>query len=297
MKEQGEIEKFYSDESRQTNRYMILIVVGLLAGLIKDAYFGYYFFVIPAVLVMLCCIIYNYIPYKIRINNWHKVLRYLILLLSVHYYQLLFRHDTSVILLIPLMMTLGIYFDFEKDMKIILSLFLFVMVLLTGFYISGFQIITFKVPQEYETYTNISNIFFLITWSLFSVYIIFRRNKQLFDYNKRLKEIFATPDKGRKADDGNKMELHYLINNDYNVFYMKFKEFYPLFIHKLDKIAPNLVVEEIKLIILMFLGYNTRQISEITNTTYSSVEAKKHRVRKKLSVPTGLELSDFLKNI
>ncbi len=291
-----EIEKYHKQNHQLTNLYIILLVLGMLLGLVKDALFGYYFFIIPAGVVILICLIFLALPYPLKLRTLTKSLFYLILLVSLFYYQLLFRYDSALLLFIPMTITLGIYFDFSYNRNIIFAITGFITLLLLIYYATGIKIIQFPVTASYKNSTDIANYIVLVTWTLFSVYISYKHAKLLQKYNRLLRQVFDNAS-SKVVDNESLEELHYLIDTDFTAFYMKFRELYPVFMHKVDKIAPNLVVEELKVIILIFMGYSTRQISELTNSSNSSVEAKKHRIRKKLLVPTEITLTGYLQNI
>lgn len=291
-----EIEKYHITNKQTTNTYLILIILGMLLGLIKDAEYNYYFFTIPASIVIVTCIIFLFLPYPTKQKSNSKIALYFILLLNLFYYQLLFRYDSALLLLIPMTISIGIYFDYSSNNKSIISIMTLILILLLTYYSSNLQIVHIPVSNKYQFATDFANYVVLIIWTLFSLYISYKRSKHLIIYDSSVRKVIENASNHLTSKE-ELTELHYLIDNDYTIFYMKFKQLYPSFIHKLEIMAPNLVVEEVKVIILSFLGYSTKQLSELTNCSTSSIEAKKHRIRKKLNVPVELTLPDFLKRI
>jgi DNA-binding NarL/FixJ family response regulator len=48
---------------------------------------------------------------------------------------------------------------------------------------------------------------------------------------------------------------------------------------------------------MMRLNLDTKQIATYTNTTVKSVEGKKYRLRKKLNIPSDIEITQWILSI
>ncbi len=88
-----------------------------------------------------------------------------------------------------------------------------------------------------------------------------------------------------------------ITNEDaWNNFKNKFEDINPNFLLNLNKEHPNLTKSEIKLLILIKIGFTQREISNMLFIAESSVKKAKQRVRKKMSISIDLSLPKYLRN-
>ncbi|MEZ0005490.1 tetratricopeptide (TPR) repeat protein [Flavobacterium sp. 28YEA47A] len=90
--------------------------------------------------------------------------------------------------------------------------------------------------------------------------------------------------------------LHLASTNDPS-FLMLFKETYPDFYKKLNKINPGLIAGEQKLCAFLKLDFSTKEIAQYTNSSIRAVEAKKYRLRKKLSITSDEDINVWMMNL
>jgi len=69
-----------------------------------------------------------------------------------------------------------------------------------------------------------------------------------------------------------------------------------LFFENLLSKFPDLTQNEIKLCSLIKLGFSTSEISVLTNKSAKSVEMMRYRLRKKINIPSDIDILDFLNN-
>ncbi|MFZ4927755.1 tetratricopeptide repeat protein [Chryseobacterium sp. Mn2064] len=75
---------------------------------------------------------------------------------------------------------------------------------------------------------------------------------------------------------------------------IRFKEVYPDYYGKLEHLEPKLLTTEIKLCVMIFLGFTTKDIAEYNFVTISAVQHRKYRLRKKLSIPSDVEIHKWI---
>ena len=63
------------------------------------------------------------------------------------------------------------------------------------------------------------------------------------------------------------------------------------------ELYPNLTKTEREVCALLRLNLSIKEISSIRNATTDSVKASRYRIRKKLEVPSGVELEHFIQSL
>jgi DNA-binding CsgD family transcriptional regulator len=277
-----------------SNQYLILISMGFFAFFLKDFIFQYYQLAFFDVFIMLSCILQTFIPFKNKLGDGGKLIVYGVILIFMLFFLLLFRFESTTLFYIPMTFSLGIYFDLNKNKFAVLLLSLLIVISIVLCYTMDTSTIEHSVG--YKEYTDIANIVNSTLFSLFSIYIIVMRNQLLFSYQLKFNEKLESNVK-TSIDSDTLRELNILVYNDYTVFYLRFKEKYPIFIHKIELLAPNLVAEEMKVVILIYMNYSTKEIAKITNSSFNAIQAKKHRIRKKLNISASTYIIDFLRSL
>lgn len=84
------------------------------------------------------------------------------------------------------------------------------------------------------------------------------------------------------------------VSEDFRVF---FDEVHPDFFNRLSQQYPNLSNTDLRLCAYLHIGMSTKEISALTFREVRSVESSRHRLRKKLGVPQGVSIHDFLNDI
>ncbi|EFK34282.1 hypothetical protein [Chryseobacterium gleum] len=92
-------------------------------------------------------------------------------------------------------------------------------------------------------------------------------------------------------------EVIQLAKNNDPEFLTRFQEVYPDFFPKLLKIEPQLQSTELKFCALLFLNFSTKDIAAYTFVQPQSIQTRKNRLRKKLSIPSEEDIYLWIKNI
>jgi hypothetical protein len=141
------------------------------------------------------------------------------------------------------------------------------------------------------------------------------RDSQVAIYNKRLEKreqlqnyIRASMEKIKKEHRYNVrvklIDINDRINQysgqrlrDWKRFQIFFDRIYPQFFEHFSGIFPELKQFEIRLCALLKLNLETKQIASILNTTNEGIKVAKHRLRKKLKLPSDESLITFFNSI
>jgi hypothetical protein len=100
-----------------------------------------------------------------------------------------------------------------------------------------------------------------------------------------------------QKDEAHLKKMLYLASTNDPSFLMIFKETYPDFYKKLNKINSGLIAGEQKLCAFLKLDLSTKEIAQYTNSSIRAVEAKKYRLRKKLSIPSEEDINVWMMNL
>ena len=178
-------------------------------------------------------------------------------------------------------------------------IFLFDFVLIVLYYIIDIKIILdILLDSEFRFYTILVYAVFFIVFLLLGIFIILKKKELLLNFHSIYQQTFEIVECDKdNIDIDCQNYLKSLIKNDYPIFYDQFKNHYPIFIDKIEKVGSNLVLEEMKIIALLYLNYSTKEIATISNSTLRAIEAKKYRIRKKMQIPSDKDLNIFLHNL
>ncbi len=84
------------------------------------------------------------------------------------------------------------------------------------------------------------------------------------------------------------------VSEDFRVY---FDEVHPDFLNRLSQRYPNLSKIDLRLCAYLHIGMSTKEISALTYREVRSVESSRPRLRKKLGVPPGMSIQEFLADI
>jgi len=83
-------------------------------------------------------------------------------------------------------------------------------------------------------------------------------------------------------------------DKEWEQFKLHFEEVNPGFFHKLKEKFPHLSQNELKLCAYYRINLNTKEIAKILNVTPSAIQKSRHRLRKKMDIPSETELPEFM---
>ncbi|NBL64922.1 tetratricopeptide repeat protein [Flavobacterium sp. NST-5] len=128
------------------------------------------------------------------------------------------------------------------------------------------------------------------------VFYIFRKKNATKNSAKHIvKPVFSernvlTPDDHQRI----LKNIVSLAERDDPSFLLVFRKSFPKFFETLLKLNPALIASEQKLCAFAVLNFTTKEIAVYTNSSVRAIEAKRYRLRKKLSIPTEADLNLWL---
>ncbi|MBB6369044.1 helix-turn-helix transcriptional regulator [Chryseobacterium shigense] len=249
-----------------------------------------------------------------RKNKKVIICTFIFLCLVITYYSSLCGQESGVFLFyFSLISALPFFFEIKTEKKIIYSIACFVLVLLYITVIYDFQLVdknSLIVAEKYEKKLMLLNVTFSILVFVVDYYFIERKRlivsmlrseneynintiKTLQTENERLlKNQFIV----NNLTEDNIDEIMKLAQKDDPFFLDKFQFFFPDFFSRLDA-ETKLILSDQRLCAMMRLNLDTKQIATYTNTTIKSVESKKYRLRKKLNIPSDVEITQWILRI
>ncbi len=82
--------------------------------------------------------------------------------------------------------------------------------------------------------------------------------------------------------------------HDWQVFESNFNRVHEEFLQKLIGEYPNLTPSDLKLAAYLRMNLSTKEIAQLFNITYRSLELKRYRLRKKMNLATDVNLGEFM---
>lgn len=78
------------------------------------------------------------------------------------------------------------------------------------------------------------------------------------------------------------------------LFLTRFKEVYPDFYEKISTQYPSLTSNELKFCALLKLNFSSKEIMDFENISLRTVETRKYRLRKKLQLPSDIDINKWM---
>jgi len=94
-----------------------------------------------------------------------------------------------------------------------------------------------------------------------------------------------------------RIENHRRSGEDWKNFAEQLKDVHDGFLQKVTQLYPSLTATEIKMVSLLKLNLNSKEIAELLSLELTSIEMYRHRLRKKLNIPSHITISAFLQSI
>jgi len=283
-------------EKKQQNIYAIIIIILAILGVIENNTYKEYHYIIICILLIHIYIIYCSYPQK-SISLLFCIIGLTAFIIShlVSFCKL----ESIYLFFIGIEFAFGALYNVTKNRFILFPIFIIIIILPF-----------LHLIIDINLFTNIKNpvIRFLtgtFDWIIASVLIItkifFMRLKS--DLRTKCNEDWLEFQKkhireNKENIDSSKLdELVHIAHTNHLSFIIKFKEYYPVFSKEIETMMPNIVITEFEVIALLKLNFTTKEIARATNSTVRAIESKKYRIRKKLQIPSDMDMSVFFSKI
>lgn len=244
-------------------------------------------------LFMLCTLLW---PDKIRFNRYLLMLLFWFLGLVIFYCDTISGNGAmNYLSYISLTIAVAFFFDYDRDKYIIFMLvatyvIFFLINIITDY--SIFLSLHQNLSPVKLWYIRVYKAMEISFCTFVGMYIIHRKEKMIIKYyieKEKLNDFIKKTDKINSSN-----ELYELAMSKNSLFITYFKSEFPEFFEKILKICPNLISSELEICALLKLNLTTKEIAIATNTTIRAIENKKHRIRKKINLPTETDLNLYI---
>ncbi|MEZ7954189.1 MAG: LuxR C-terminal-related transcriptional regulator, partial [Bacteroidales bacterium] len=99
------------------------------------------------------------------------------------------------------------------------------------------------------------------------------------------------------SDEIKKIKQKMSFTSEVDRIYSQADQVYTDFSNRLSQRFPNLTLQDRRLIVLLRIGFSSKEIAPILNISVKSVEISRYRLRKKLNLSQEESLTDLIKNI
>lgn len=279
-------------EKKQQNIYAITIIILTILSLIENSIYKQCHSIIIYILLAHIYMIYYSLPQK-SISFFLCIIGFTAFI--VCYLASFYKLDSIYLVFINVEFALGALYNVTKSKLIFLLTAALIIVLPFIIYIVNIEHLTSKWEPILRFSISTFDWIIISIIILTKIYFVRLKNDLRIKYSKASDE-----NKNEIAENIDAQMLDELIQIAYKnhlSFIIKFKEYYPLFTLKIEELAPNIVIAEFEVIALLKLNFTTKEIAIVTNSTVRSIESKKHRIRKKLSIPSGMDMCMFFSRL
>jgi len=151
-----------------------------------------------------------------------------------------------------------------------------------------------KEQEERKKYIIIISIIIIITGILIFLLVKAYQKKQKLKDEIIDEKLSETEELKQKLNTTGFDELSKLAMNNDPFFLPRFKEIYPEFYEKLTKTYPQLTANDIKFSAFLRLNLSTKTIAQYKNISIRTIESRKYRLRKKLDLPSDVDLNKWM---
>lgn len=153
-----------------------------------------------------------------------------------------------------------------------------------------------KDDKEQQHSTIIYNV---VVFSLLGIIIIvyYVYNKRITKKRKIIEEKELETEFLMKKMSASDERLVSLAKKNDPLFFNEYQSAYPEIVEKLFEINPKLSANELSFCAMIQLGFSSKEIAQYGFMQHRSVQTKKNRLRKKLQIPSDVDLYFFLQNL
>lgn len=280
------------DLEKKNQNISTIVVVALVAltTIKKCVYEEYNFMLIFILLIHMYTVLYS-------LPTERKNLRIYIVGLTLYVisYIITYHHLGSVYLFfIGIEFALGAFYNITKNR----------IVLFSALIVLFFSFLNYLDVGQYINENNrfICFLIHFVYWMIASVIIMARimflrkKTRLTARFINVGNEYYNYPENVNmdRVDAVDLDELVQVAFKNHAGFTIKFKELFPFFTQKIEILCYSLVPTEFEVIALLKLNLTTKEIAQVTGSSVRAIESKKYRIRKKLNIPSDVDMSIFL---
>ncbi|CEJ68221.1 hypothetical protein BN1195_00503 [Chryseobacterium oranimense G311] len=255
-----------------------------------------------------------------KISRYRKILKktiiivFIILTFIVSFFYIYTSRNAGVeYFYFSILFALPFFFNYKKDYHSILFI---VAIIALNFIGCLFFELNFLPRSQYIMNADFKiirllNIIFSFTTFLIDISFIHQKDKLINGLmketeikNSTIEDLLKTNNELMKQQiinnnltEDNIAEILELAEMDSPLFLEKFQIYFPDFMPSLLKINSGLISSEIHICALMRLNFDTKKIALCTNSSVRAIESRKYRIRKKLDIPSDININNFILKI
>lgn len=281
-------------EKKKQIIYAILIIILVALNTVKSCvHTEYNFILIFILLVHIYMIFYTY-PRK-TINIRLYIAGFTIFTLS--YMVSFYRTESVYLFFIGIEFALGALYNMTRNKFILLSIFIILALSILNY----MDMAIFRDKENRLICTLVNTSYWMIAAAaIITKFSFLQLNSNLTARYKKDWNDCKQRNLSEQSDlvDSKKLEeLSDLAYKSHSNFILKFKEYFPNFTAKIEQANPSIVTTEFEVIAMLKLNFSTKEIARATDSTVRSIESKKYRIRKKLQIPSDIDMSMYLSQI
>lgn len=313
---EGRRSNFENDYNHLINRYLFfLFFIFLFYSVFIIAFFRDV--IVSTFLVTITLFWILLISVKDKTTTFRKTLKFgvvgifVLLTLIVSFFNIYSSQNVGVeYFYFSILFAIPFFLNYRKDKKEIYFLAFFIsfnFIICLYYDFSFLPRSKFLEKQDYSI-IKLLNILFSIVSFLMDIVFISRKDElingllentqikdsTIEDLRKTNSQLMKNQMQINQLTDENIDEIFRLAEKNSVMFFEKFQVFFPGFIPGLLQINPNLIHSELYFCALMKLDFDTKKIAQCTNNSIRAVESKKYRIRKKLNIPSDVNINSFL---
>ncbi|WP_241330512.1 tetratricopeptide repeat protein [Chryseobacterium arthrosphaerae] len=159
------------------------------------------------------------------------------------------------------------------------------------------EIFISEVKKESDWHKNELPLFIALSITVLTVSGVYVR-KVVNDMKQKKRKLKIETDELKNHVHTKQLEeVIGLAKKNDSAFLLKFRELYPDFISALLKINPDLENSELAFCAMLKLRFSSKEIADYTFVQHKSVQQKKYRIRKRLSISGETDTYEFFDNI
>jgi len=319
----SEAEELYDEDERNylnlINKYLLfLFLLFLFYSVFIIIFFGDA--VISTFLTITTLFWFFLMAVKGKTNRYKKVLKtsvifvFILLAFIISFFHIYtFKNAGVEYFYFSLLFAIPFFFNYKENFISILILAFIISVNCIACLYFDFDFLpksTFFQAGDFKT-IKLLNILFSIASFLMDISFITQKDDLIYglmedtrakdytieDLQKTNTELLKQQMLINHLTEENIREIYSLAESNSPLFFDKFQIFFPHFIPAVLSKNPNLIHSELYFCALMKIDFDTKKIAQCTKSSIRAVESKKYRIRKKLNIPSEMNINSFILKI